>query len=623
MDIETSPPIETNHAPLGPAVPALRNNLMPPPAPPSPADGYAAPEQDSYSATALSEVMDRSTRAMIARTTMGLSPAALTAVWTDWVLHMAGSPGKQLRLWEKAGRKVMRFSQFATRCAMENGNAEPCIEPLPHDPRFRSEAWQKPPFSLYYQAFLLTQQWWHNATTGVRGMTPEHERAATFIARQILDIYSPSNFLLTNPELLEKTQAEGGMNFIKGLQNFAEDFERKLAGKPPVGAEAFRVGEVLAVSPGKVVYRNRLIELIQYTPTTGEVRPEPVLIVPAWIMKYYILDLRPENSLVRYLTGRGYTVFMISWRNPGPEDRDLGMEDYRKLGPMEALEAVQQITGCSQAHMVGYCLGGTLAAIAAAAMARDGDDRLASLTLLAAQTDFTEPGELALFISEGEVAFLEDLMWEQGFLDSEQMAGAFQLLRSNDLIWSRMSREYLMGERPPMFDMMAWNADATRMPYRMHSEYLRRLFLHNELATGKYHVEGRAVAVSDIRVPIFAVGTETDHVAPWRSAYKIHLLSDTDVTFALTNGGHNSGIVSEPGHKHRGYRIRSSGPGDSYRDPDRWFAEAARQEGSWWTAWADWLGERSGKPVAPPPMGGEGVDPESLPAAPGSYVRMR
>ena len=284
---------------------------------------------------------------------------------------------------------------------------------------------------------------------------------------------------------------------------------------------------------------------------------------------------------------------------------------------------MQAVTGCDKVHAVGHCLGGTLMTIAAAAMAREGDDLLASMTLLAAQADFTEPGELALFISEGEIAFLEDLMWEHGFLDSHQMAGAFQLLRSDDLIWSRMLQEYLMGDRAPMFDMMAWNADATRMPYRMHSEYLRRLFLNNELATSKYEVEGRPVAISDIRVPIFAVGTETDHVAPWRSAYKTHLLSDTQVTFALTTGGHNTGIVSEPGHKNRSYRIHHSGPGDPDRDPDRWLAAAERQERLWWQAWTDWLADRSGKPVAPPPMGGEGADPETLPAAPGRYVRMR
>jgi len=623
MERRSSPAIAANHDHGQHALPMPSNSVAVTSAPSSPPESYTPPEEDSYSATAFSEVMDRSTRAMVARMTLGLSPAALTAVWTDWALHMLGSPGKQMRLVEKAARKAVRFGQYAGRCAMQGGSTPACIEPLPQDPRFRSEAWHKPPFNLYHQAFLLTQQWVHNATSDVRGMTPEHQRAAVFIARQLMDVIAPSNFLLTNPDLQQKTWAEGGFNFVKGLQNFAEDWERKISGKPPVGAEKFRVGEAVAVTPGKVVYRNRLIELIQYAPATKQVRPEPILIVPAWIMKYYILDLSPNNSMIRYLTEQGYTVFTISWRNPGPEDRDLGMEDYRRLGPMEALDAVQQITGCKKVHMVGYCLGGTMATIAASAMARDGDDRLVTLTLLAAQTDFTEPGELALFISEGEVAFLEDLMWEQGFLDSDQMAGAFQLLRSNDLIWSRMLHEYLMGERMPMFDMMAWNADATRMPYRMHSEYLRRLFLNNELASGKYPVDGRPIAITDIRVPIFAVGTETDHVVPWRSGYKIHLLSDTELTFALTSGGHNTGVVSEPGHKGRAYRVQSVKASDPYVDPDRWLASVARQDGSWWTPWTAWLAERSGKPVAPPPMGGDGVALETLPDAPGSYVRMR
>jgi polyhydroxyalkanoate synthase len=356
-------------------------------------------EQNSFSATAVSEVMDRSARAMIAQATMGVSPAAIAAVQMDWGMHMLGSPGKQFRLWDKAVRKAVRFGQFATTCAMAGGAADPCIEPLPQDRRFRAEAWHQPPFNLYQQAFLLTQQWWHNAASGVRGVTPQHERAATFITRQIFDLFSPSNFLATNPVLLEKSYDEGGMIFVKGFQNLVEDWERMVAGKPPVGAEMFRAGETLAVTPGKVVYRNHLIELIQYEPTTSKVRPEPVLITPAWIMKYYILDLRPENSLVRYLTEQGYTVFMISWRNPGPEDRDIGMEDYRRFGPMAALDAVQNITGSDSVHAVGYCLGGTLMAITAAAMARDDDHRLASLTLLAAQVDFTEAGELMLFIN--------------------------------------------------------------------------------------------------------------------------------------------------------------------------------------------------------------------------------
>ncbi|MGI9386583.1 MAG: PHA/PHB synthase family protein, partial [Methyloligellaceae bacterium] len=368
------------------------------------------------------------------------------------------SPGKQFQLVEKAAKKSARLAHYAAQCASQRDTVPDCIEPLPQDRRFRDEAWRQWPFNVMYQAFLLNQQWWHNATTGIHGVTKQHENVMEFATRQVLDVFSPSNFLMTNPEVLQKTAKEGGMNLARGLQNFWEDLERVASGQKPVGTEDYAVGENLALTPGKVVYRNRLIELIQYAPATKQVRPEPILIVPAWIMKYYILDLAPGRSLVEYLTQQGFTVFIISWTNPGPADRDLGMDDYRTLGVMSALDAVQSVTGCEQAHGVGYCLGGTLLTIAAAAMARDGDERLATVSLLAAQADFTEAGELTLFINESEVAFLEDMMWEQGFLDAKQMAGAFQMLRSNDLIWSRMEHDYLIGERRPMTDLMAWNA---------------------------------------------------------------------------------------------------------------------------------------------------------------------
>ncbi|GIX28700.1 MAG: poly-beta-hydroxybutyrate polymerase [Burkholderiales bacterium] len=577
-------------------------------------------ERDSYAATALGEVIDRSLHATLARFTAGISPAALAGAYLDWAAHLATSPGKQMNLLDKAFRKAVRLANYAGRCMLQGGSAEPCIEPLPQDRRFLGEAWQRWPYNLIYQGFLLGQQWWHNATTGVRGVTRQHERVVEFVTRQILDTFSPSNFLPTNPELLEHTMRQGGMNLVRGAQNFAEDWERALGGKKPVGAERFEVGRNLAVTPGKVIYRNRLIELIQYAPATERVRPEPILIVPAWIMKYYILDLSPSNSLVRYLTEQGFTVFMISWKNPGPEDRDLGMEDYRRLGLMAALDAVTAVVPGAPVHAVGYCLGGTLLAIGAAAMARDGDERLKSITLFAAQTDFEEAGELMLFINESQVTFLEDMMWEQGFLDAKQMAGAFQLLRSNDLVWSRMLREYLMGERTPMTDLMAWNADATRMPYRMHSEYLRHLFLDNDLAEGRYRVEGRPIALTDIRAPIFAVGTVRDHVAPWRSVYKIHLLSDTEVTFLLTTGGHNAGIVSEPGRKGRSYQVLTKSKDDRYSDPDAWLTIAPRKEGSWWPEWVAWLVARSGDPVAPPPMGAPAAGYPPLWDAPGTYV---
>jgi poly[(R)-3-hydroxyalkanoate] polymerase subunit PhaC len=574
--------------------------------------------RDSYASTAYAELIDRSVQAATARFTAGLSPMTLVGAYADWAEHLAWAPGKRMQLGEKAFRKWLRFAQYAARRAVEQEPCEPCIEPLPQDRRFLAESWREPPFDLIYQAFLLIQQWWHNAMTGTRGVTTRHEAIVSFGTRQWLDMFSPSNYVLTNPEVLDRTRMEAGLNLWRGAWNFVEDVERAWAGRKRIGTEAFEVGRDLAITPGKVVYRNRLIELIQYAPKTATVRPEPVLIVPAWIMKYYILDLSPHNSLVRYLTEHGYTVFMISWKNPTPADRDLSMEDYRKLGVVAALDAVSAIVPERKVHATGYCIGGTLLAIAAAAMARDGDARLRSLTLLAAQTDFTEAGELMLFINENQLAFLEDVMWEQGFLDSRQMSGTFQLLRSNDLVWSRMVRTYLLGEREPMTDLNAWNADATRMPFRQHAEYLRRLFLDNDLAEGRFPAAGKPVALTDIRVPIFSVGTETDHVAPWRSVYKLHLLADTEITFLLTSGGHNVGIVSEPGHPGRHYRVGTKQPEHPYEDPDGWLRTAHAKDGSWWPEWVAWLDARSGEPAAPPRFGAPGYEP--LCDAPGTFV---
>ena len=575
-------------------------------------------EHDPYAVTAFADVTDRSLHAALARFTGGLSPAALVQAYSDWAVHLAASPGKRLQLVNKAARKAVRFGHYAFRRVVEGADTENCIEPLPQDRRFVGEDWRQWPFNFISQAFLLQQQWWHNATTGVRGVSKKHEDMVAFTARQILDMVAPSNFPLTNPEILRHTIECGGFNLVQGFANFVEDWERSVSGKRPVGCENFVVGRDVAVTPGKVVYRNRLIELIQYAPATAEVRPEPILIVPAWIMKYYILDLSPHNSLVKYLTDQGFTVFMISWKNPDPDDRDLGMEDYRSLGIMSAFDAVRAIVPDQKIHAVGYCLGGTLLSIAAAAMARDGDDRIGTLTLFAAQTDFTEAGELMLFIDESQLAFLEDMMWEQGFLDSRQMAGAFQMLRSNDLVWSRLVHDYLLGEREKMIDLMAWNADATRMPYRMHSEYLRKLFLDNDLAEGRLVVAGEPVALTDIRVPVFAVGTERDHVAPWRSTYKVNLQVEGEVTYLLAAGGHNAGIVSEPGHDHRYFRINTKAASDRYLDPQRFLAEARRADGSWWPQWTAWLGEHSGAAVSPPAMGLPGQP--LIGDAPGTYV---
>lgn len=340
-------------------------------------------------------------------------------------------------------------------------------------------------------------------------------------------------------------------------------------------------------------------------------------------MKYYILDLSEKNSLVRYLVGQGFTVFMVSWKNPSAEDRDLGMDEYLRLGVMDAFTAVQAITRSAQIHAVGYWLGGTLLAIATAAMARDGDERCASVTLLAAQIDFIEAGELKLFINEPQVTLIEDMMAETGYLSSDQMAAAFRLLRANDLVWTPAVHRYLLGESGHAFDLLAWNADATRMPFRMHSEYLRRLFLNNDLANGRYHVGEKAIAVSNIRAPIFAVGAENDHVAPWRSVYKLHLLVDTDVTFVLASGGHNAGIVSEPGHPDRHFRISDTPSDAGFRDPGEWILQTEPETGSWWPAFAAWLIERSTEPGPPPPMGARSGRYAALCDAPGAFVMQR
>ncbi|MDM9560410.1 PHA/PHB synthase family protein [Bordetella petrii] len=567
--------------------------------------------------------LDPLLHAWIARRTGSLSPASVGMAVADWWLHLAFSPDKQAELTLLALRQSDALSRYlaAHLCPAPAECGHDLVEPPAADRRFAAPQWQKWPFSLWHQSFLLAQTWWQSATTGLRGVERHHEAVVSFAARQWLDLCSPGNLPATNPIVLQRTVERHGLNLLAGAMNALEDWHRHLAELPPAGADRFQVGRDVAVSPGKVVRRNRLIELIQYSPATGTVHPEPVLIVPAWIMKYYVLDLSPHNSLVRYLVSQGYTVFCISWKNPGTAERDLGMDDYLELGIGAALAAVAAIVPGRRIHAAGYCLGGTLLSIAAAAMARDGDARLATLSLLTAQTDFSEPGELGLFIDESQVCLLEAQMAQTGYLSAAQMAGAFQMLRSYDLLWSRLVNVYLLGERRPMNDLMAWNADATRMPARMHAEYLRRLFLDNDLSSGRYPVGGRPVALSELRLPMFAVGTLADHVAPWRSAYKLHYLSTAEITFVLTSGGHNAGIVSEPGRAGRYYRIQTHPAGGAYMAPDEWERRAPRREGSWWPQWARWLRARSGRRGPPPAMGAPEAGYRPLCDAPGRYVR--
>ncbi|SFK81678.1 PHA/PHB synthase family protein [Methylocapsa palsarum] len=580
---------------------------------------FAAPASSAAEALDPAVLLDRLVHAAIGRLTSGLSPTALALAYLDWAQHLAISPGKQMNLVRRAMGDAARLTSYAALASIDR-NAPDCIAPPPDDRRFRNDAWRRWPFNVISQACLMRENWWRAATSGVVGVSRHHENVVSFVADQILEAMSPANCIATNPEVLEATIRERGENLTRGARYWITDQVRAMLNSPPVGANAFRPGHEVAVTRGAVIYRNRLIELIQYSPTTTEVFAEPVLIVPAWIMKYYILDLSPSNSFVKYLVDRGHTVFIISWLNPTGDDRDLSMEDYVRLGLLDAVQAVEAIVSGRKIDAVGYCLGGTLLSIVAALLAGNGSDVFNSLTFLASQVDFTEAGPLTLFIDDAQISLLDDVMWDQGVLERRQMLGAFQLLQSNSLIWSHSISEYLLGQPAPMFDLMAWDADATRMPYRMHSEYLRSLFLNNDLFEGRFQVNGRPIALRDISAPIFSVATERDFIAPWRSVYKINLVTTTEVTFVLTSGGHNGGVVDEPGHPHRRYRTSHRPSRDPYVDPDRWYEASPVVEGSWWPALASWMEARSSGRVPPPGLGAPEKGFAPLCAAPGTYV---
>ena len=560
----------------------------------------------------------------IARLAHGISPASLVQAQADWWVHLAASPAKQAELAASALQKSAEWWQQTWACLAAGGAGDrsACMP----DRRFSRPGWAQWPFAPWAQAFVQADRWWAEATHGVRGVSRHHEEVTAFVARQWLDMLSPSNFPATNPEVLALALRTGGANLASGAMNGWRDFLEVLRGGDARGLEQFRPGERVALTPGKVVMRNRLVELIQYEPATPQVDKEPVLIIPSWIMKYYILDLTPQDSLVRYLVGQGHTVFIASWRNPGSEDASLGLDDYLQHGVFSALEAVRAARPEAQVHAMGYCLGGTLLAIAAAALGVRGQHPLRTLSLLAAQVDFQEPGELGLFIDESQIAFLEDVMAEHGYLDGRQMAGAFQLINSKDLVWSKLVREYLMGAQTPVTPLRAWNADATRMPARMHSEYLRSLYLHNDLAEGRYRAFGEVVNLGDIRVPLFVLATERDHVSPWTSVYKVLRLVHAPATFVLCTGGHNVGIVNPPegpsAHPQAAYRQVRYAAGTAPADPVPAMQGLPLHAGSWWPVWHQWLHRHSsGRVAAPQPRGvmlqGRVLD------APGEFVHQR
>jgi polyhydroxyalkanoate synthase len=557
--------------------------------------------------------------ATLAQWTGGLSPQAFGGAWLNVLTRLAVAPGRQAELARAALQKTLALAQFSG--AALQGEA-PRAAGTPYANRFADPAWSKFPFNVLAESFISVSDWAREAVRNVPGADAAAENIVGFTVREGLELVAPDNYLPTNPQLIRQTIDENGRNLLRGVKHLAEDVTRTFKGLGPIGVENYQVGEHVAATPGKVILRTPLMELIQYSPQTETVYAEPVLIVPAWIMKYYILDLSPKNSLVNYLTGLGHTVFMVSWKNPTAEDRNVTMDDYLTLGVHAALDAVTKVVPKHKVHAVGYCIGGTLLAIAAAELAARDDDRLASVTMFAAQTDFSEPGELSIFISPAQLAMLEAMMWKEGVLESRQMGGAFQLLRTYDLLWAPTIGTYLRGERVGVNDLMSWNADGTRMAYRMHTDYLHQLYLNNDLAEGRYVANGEQLELSDIRVPMFVVGTETDHVAPWRSVYKVgKLVRSTDYTFCLTSGGHNAGIISGPQHPKRRHRVHTSRSGARLLSPDKYLEKVEPLPGSWWPSWAKWLEERSSaRKVAPPSMGAPKQGLKPLGKAPGTYV---
>ena len=567
----------------------------------------------------LKKDLERQLRAQLANVTGGLAPDDYLQAWWDWYLNLSKEPDKQFALVQSALEKALDTWQFAARAATGGP-----VTSKHQAPGFADPAWNVWPFNVYAKSYSNWASWMQQALGAGSAGSERGAARLRFATQQMLEAASPANFLHTNPELLNKTVAESGQNLVRGLKNWLEDAERALNGRRSAKPSQFEVGKDVAVTPGKVVFRNRLIELLQYSPQTEQVYAEPVLIMPAWIMKYYILDLSPRNSLVRYLVEKGHTVFIISWMNPTSADRDLGLDDYVQLGFKDALDVVNRIVPDRKVHAVGYCIGGTLVSIAAALLSATGDTGLASISLLAALVDFSEPGELSVFISPSQLAMLEAVMNKDGVLDSERMGAAFMMLRSRDLLWTPAVDTYLRGERAKPNDLMAWNQDGTRMPWRMHSEYLDRLYLKNELAQGKFSVGVQPVSLKSLRVPMFVVGTETDHVAPWRAVYKAReLTSSTDYTFLLTSGGHNAGIVSGPAHPKRRYRaLRWTNDTDSLT-PEAWLKAAPAQPDSWWPVWQRWLAERSDPQPQParPITAMQAAAGSVLEDAPGRYVR--
>ncbi len=504
---------------------------------------------------------------------------------------------------------------------------------VPADRRFRDESWREnPAFDVLKQLYLITGQWLVEMTDGLEEIHPDLHKRAKFWTQQAVDAASPSNLIATNPEVLQEIVRTGGSNLVDGFENLVADLQKGRISMVPDGA--FEVGKDLAVTPGKVVYRNPLIELIQYEPSTEQVRAVPLLSIPPWINKYYVMDMRPENSMYKYLVDAGFTLFTISWKNPDASVLDLEWADYMEMGILEALRAVKAITGSERVNTIGYCLGGIVAQVTLAYLAARGEAWIAeqglpqvgAASFFTTHQDFSDVGDVDVFLSEPEVRLLELLMDASGgYLDGKNMAATFNMLRANDLLWHYVVHNYLLGQTPPAFDLLYWNSDGTRVPGKVHSFLLREMFLANKLKEPDgIEIRGVGIDTRRITIPAYAVAGESDHIVPWRGASTIRQLMGGPVRFVLAESGHIAGVINHPDRKKRGYWVTEeieTGDRDREVDPDEWLAGATKHEGSWWVDWVPWLESHTGDLVEPPPMGGDDYPP--IMDAPGTYVLER
>ena len=528
----------------------------------------------------------------------------------------AGLMQAQLGLWQD----TMALWQNAAR-RMMGGPSEPVIEGDPKDRRFKDTAWRENDvFDFIRQSYLLSARYVQDMVKQADGMPPQTAHKVDFYTRQFVDAMSPSNFVLTNPEVLRKTAETGGENLLRGLQNLLTDLE---AGKGRLhikmtDKDAFRIGENIAVTPGKVVYQNDLMQLIQYSPTTEKVLKRPLLVIPPWINKYYVLDLRPKNSFVRWATSQGHTVFIVSWVNPDEKLGDKGFDDYMKEGILDALAAIEAATGEVAVNAIGYCLGGTLLSATLAWMAERGDERIKSATFFVTLIDFRDSGELGVFIDEEQLKALEEKMNKRGYLEGSEMATTFNMLRANDLIWSFVVNNYLLGNEPFPFDLLYWNSDSTRMPARMHSFYLRNMYQENRLKDpGGITLAGTPIDLGRVKVPAYFISTREDHIAPWRSTYRgTHLLGGKN-RFVLAASGHIAGVVNPPEGGKYSHWINPELPEES----EDWFTGATEIAGSWWPDWQRWITAQDKRKVKARQPGNGKLTP--IEDAPGSYVKVQ